>query len=48
MKQEWIKRLDESLIQSFYEQQNEREIEEGLTTQLSFGTAGIRVWHWSW
>lgn len=42
MKQEWIKRLDESLIQSFYEQQNEREIEEGLTTQLSFGTAGIR------
>lgn len=36
MKQEWIKRLDESLIQSFYEQQNEREIEEGLTTQLSF------------
>lgn len=42
MKQEWIKRLDESLIQSFYEQQNDREIEEGLTTQLSFGTAGIR------
>lgn len=42
MKQEWIKRLDESLIRPFYEQQNDIEIEEGLTTQLSFGTAGIR------
>ena len=42
MKQEWIKRLDESLIRPFYEQQTDEEIEEGLRTQLSFGTAGIR------
>ena len=42
MKQEWIKRLDESLIQSFMSNRTKREIEEGLTTQLSFGTAGIR------
>lgn len=42
MKQEWINRLDESLIQSFYDQQSNIDIEEGLSTQLSFGTAGIR------
>lgn len=44
MKQEWIKRLDESLIRPFYEQQNDIEIEEGLTTQLSLGLQVLEVY----
>ncbi|PTG77249.1 phospho-sugar mutase, partial [Staphylococcus chromogenes] len=42
MKSKWLDKLNESLISSFYETQSDREIEEGFTDTLSFGTAGIR------
>lgn len=42
MKQEWLNKLDESLVKSFYQQQTETQIEEGFNHILSFGTAGIR------
>ncbi len=42
LKSKWLDKLNESLISSFYETQSDREIEEGFTDTLSFGTAGIR------
>lgn len=42
MKQQWLDKLDESLVKPFYEQQSESQIEEGFNNTLSFGTAGIR------
>ena len=41
MKQQWIEKLDESLVKKFYETQSE-EVEYGFNGTLSFGTAGIR------
>ncbi|AVL78599.1 phospho-sugar mutase [Staphylococcus ureilyticus] len=42
MKSEWLDKLDESLVKKFYEAQTEKEIEEGFSGNLTFGTAGIR------
>lgn len=42
MKQQWIEKLDESLVKPFYETQSEEEVEYGFNSTLSFGTAGIR------
>lgn len=42
MKSEWLDKIDESLVKKFYEAQTEKEIEEGFTGNLTFGTAGIR------
>jgi phosphoglucomutase len=40
MKSEWLDRIDESLVKTFYEAQTEKE--EGFKDELTFGTAGIR------
>lgn len=42
MKQEWLDKIDESLVKDFYEIQTETEKEEGFKGSLAFGTAGIR------
>ncbi|MFW0760245.1 phospho-sugar mutase [Staphylococcus cohnii] len=42
MKSEWLDKLDESLVKTFYESQTDKEIEEGFSGNLTFGTAGIR------
>lgn len=42
MKSEWLDRIDESLVKTFYEAQTEKEKEEGFKDELTFGTAGIR------
>lgn len=42
MKSEWLDKLDESLVKTFYEAQTDKEIEEGFSGNLTFGTAGIR------
>lgn len=42
MKQQWLDKIDESLVKSFYDQQSENEQHEGFENILSFGTAGIR------
>lgn len=42
MKSEWLDRIDESLVKTFYEAQTEEEKEEGFKDELTFGTAGIR------
>ena len=42
MKSEWLDRIDESLVKTFYEAQTEKEKEEGFKDELIFGTAGIR------
>lgn len=42
MKSEWLDKLDESLVKIFYEAQTDKEIEEGFSGNLTFGTAGIR------
>ncbi|WP_305751972.1 phospho-sugar mutase [Mammaliicoccus sciuri] len=42
MKEQWEKRISESLVEPFYNVQTEQEIKDGFTDVLSFGTAGIR------
>ena len=42
MKQEWLDKIDESLVKDFYEIQTETEKEEGFKGSLAFRTAGIR------
>ncbi|PTK57763.1 phosphoglucomutase [Staphylococcus nepalensis] len=42
MKSEWLDRIDESLVKTFYEAQTEKEKDEGFKDELTFGTAGIR------
>lgn len=40
--QQWLDHIDESLVKSFYEAQDETERKAGFEETLSFGTAGIR------
>ncbi|MEP9851581.1 phospho-sugar mutase [Staphylococcus aureus] len=42
MKQEWLNKIDESLVEDFYNIQTENEKDEGFKDSLTFGTAGIR------
>nr|WP_263313448.1 phospho-sugar mutase [Mammaliicoccus sp. Marseille-Q6498] len=42
MKALWENRISDSLVESFYKEQTEEEINEGFQDSLSFGTAGIR------
>ncbi|RIO45725.1 phospho-sugar mutase [Staphylococcus hyicus] len=42
LKAQWMSRLEESLVKTFYEQQNEQERMEAFEDELTFGTAGIR------
>lgn len=42
MEKRWELSLDESLVEQFYTQQTELDKEEGFSSELNFGTAGIR------
>lgn len=42
MKEAWTNKIEESLVQPFYEEQSPEEQNEGFSNQLNFGTAGIR------
>ncbi|NJH78892.1 phosphoglucomutase, partial [Staphylococcus agnetis] len=42
LKAQWMSRLEESFVKSFYDQQNEQERQAAFEDALTFGTAGIR------
>lgn len=42
MKAQWEEKISESLVEQFYNEQTQEEIEAGFSEVLSFGTAGIR------